>query len=96
MVKLVIDDQEVVMDSGFNTDIIRENPLITSTGDYSYDIDVDLRVPRNRRIYREFQRLNTLSSFSQRKAVLLDNEKILARGAEAVLSIEENRAKIQN
>lgn len=95
MVKLLIDDQAVAIDSDFNTDIIRENPLITSTGDYSYDIDVDLRVPQNRRIYREFQRLNTLSSFSQRKAVLLDNEKILARGAEAVLSIEENRAKIQ-
>ena len=95
MVKLVIDGQEVVMDSGFSTDIIRENPLITSAGDYSYDIDVDLRVPHNRRIYKDFQRLNTLSSFTQRKAELLDNEKILARGTEAVLSIEENRAKIQ-
>ena len=47
MVKLLIDDQAVAIDSDFNTDIIRENPLITSTGDYSYDIDVDLRVPQN-------------------------------------------------
>ena len=83
------------MDSDFNTDVIRENPLITSAGDYSYDIDVDLRVPQNRRIYKDFQRLNTLSSFSQRKAELLDNEKVLARGTEAVLSIEGTRAKIQ-
>lgn len=95
MVKLIIDDNEVVMDSDFNTDVIRENPLITSAGDYSYDIDVDLRVPQNRRIYKDFQRLNTLSSFSQRKAELLDNEKVLARGTEAVLSIEGTRAKIQ-
>ncbi len=95
MIKLFIDDKEVAMDSDFSADIIRENPLITSAGDYSYDIDVDLRVPQNRRIYKDFQRLNTLSSFSQRKAELIDNEKILARGTEAVLSIEENRAKIQ-
>lgn len=95
MVKLIIDDNEVVMDAGFSTDIIRENPLITSAGDYSYDIDVDLRVPQNRRIYKDFQRINTLSSFSKRPAELLDNEKVIARGAEAVLSIEEHRAKIQ-
>lgn len=95
MIKLVIDNQEVVMDGGFSTDIIRENPLLTSAGDYSYDIDVDLRVPQNRRLYKDFQRLNTLNSFSERKAELLDNEKILARGTEAVLSIEDNRVKIQ-
>ena len=56
MTRLFIDGQEVVLPEQFELELITENPYFTRTGEYTYDIDIDLKVPQNRQIYKNIQR----------------------------------------
>ena len=56
MTRLFIDGQEVVLPEQFELELITENPYFTRNGEYTYDIDIDLRVPQNRQIYKNIQR----------------------------------------
>ena len=55
MTRLFIDGQEVVLPEQFELELITENPYFTRNGEYTYDIDIDLRVPQNRQIYKNIQ-----------------------------------------
>lgn len=76
-------------------EMIRENPLFTRRGDYTYDIDISLDDPHNRAIYQHIDRLTANSHPKNRKARLLADGHVIADGTEVVLSIQNNYAKIQ-
>lgn len=52
MTQLFIDGQEVILSEQFELELITENPYFTRKGEYTYDIDIDLRNPNNRMIYQ--------------------------------------------
>lgn len=95
MTQLFIDGQEVILSEQFELELITENPYFTRKGEYTYDIDIDLRNPNNRMIYQHINRSDVTKTFKNRKAVLLSGPVEIISGIEIILSIESNIAKIQ-
>ena len=95
MTRLFIDGQEVVLPEQFELELITENPYFTRTGEYTYDIDIDLKVPQNRQIYKNIQRSDVTTKINNRKAVISAGAYELITGIEVVLSIDDDTAKIQ-
>lgn len=95
MTRLFIDGQEVVLPEQFELEFITENPYFTRCGEYTYDIDIDLRSPVNRQIYKNIDRSDVTKQISNRKAVLISGSYKIIVGVEVVLSIDDHIAKIQ-
>lgn len=95
MTQLFIDGQEVVLPEQFELELITENPYFTRNGEYTYDIDIDLRVPQNRQIYKNIQRSDVTTKIDNRTAVITAGAFELIRGIEVVLSVDNYTAKIQ-
>ena len=95
MLTLLIDSQPVTLPEGFTFEIHRENPLFFRSGDYTYDIELSLLDPDNRRLYDHIDRIQHTTSISHRSAVLIEGDTVLMRGTEAVLEKTGDTVKIQ-
>lgn len=95
MLQLTVDGQQVNLNPSCSFEIVKANPLLTKIGEYTYDIDVDLRDPQNAKVYKHINRLHSLSHFAGRTAVLKDGARVICRGTEVLLEIEGPIAKIQ-
>lgn len=95
MTRLFIDGQEVVLSENFELELITENPYFTRNGEYTYDIDIDLRDAHNRSIYQNINRSDVTKGIKNRKATLMSGALEIISGMEVVLSIENYTAKIQ-
>lgn len=95
MTRLFIDGQEVVLSENFELELITENPYFTRNGEYTYDIDIDLRNAHNRSIYQNINRSDVTKGIKNRKATLMSGALEIISGMEVVLSIENYAAKIQ-
>lgn len=95
MVGLTIDGKQVHFQQDTNFEYFRENPFFTKSGDYTYDIDIDLSDPVNQVIYEHIDRLHSLNKPTGRKACLFDGNRIICYGTEILLKKEEDILKIQ-
>lgn len=95
MLHLFIDKQEVALSSDLKIELYCYNPFFDRMSDFTYDIDIDLNIPRNARIYKHIDRLNISSIPSRRTAELYNDNKLIIYGTEAILSVDGNKAKIQ-
>lgn len=95
MLQLFIDKQEVALPSDLNFDLFAYNPFFDRKSDYTYDIDIDLSIPQNARIYSHINRLNIVNKHKDRVAELYDGSKLILYGTEIILSVENDKAKIQ-
>lgn len=95
MTRLFIDKQEVALTSDFQLDFYSQNPFFTKNGDYTYDLDIDLNHPGNRKIYQSINRFDVTGHPINRSALLLSGPNVIVDGTEVILSIEDNIAKIQ-
>lgn len=95
MTRLFIDKQEVALTSDFQLDFYSQNPFFTKNGDYTYDLDIDLNHPGNRKIYQSINRFDVTEHPTNRSALLLSGPNVIVDGTEVILSIEDNIAKIQ-
>ena len=94
MTELYIDGQKVLLNDDFMIDFYRYNPFFSKKGDYTYDIDINLNVPENARIYKHIQRPNRMDHPVDRAAVLIFDQMAI-KGTEVILSVENNIVKIQ-
>lgn len=94
MIKLYIENQEAAI-SGASFTIVRDNPLITKAGDYTLDINLDLKCVENQIIFYRIKRFHSIVGSINKNAELLDNEKVLLRGTAILLKVENDVAKIQ-
>ena len=95
MLTLLIDSQPVTLPEGFTFEIHRENPLFFRSGDYTYDIELSLHDPDNRRLYDHVDRIQHIASIPHRSALLIEDDKVLMKGTEAVLEKIGDTVKIQ-
>ena len=87
MTQLYIDSKEVKLPDEFELELITETPYFTRVGSYTYEIDIDLRDPINRDIYRNINRADVTQRIQNRKAVLISGASITISGIEVILSI---------
>ena len=95
MIHLYIDGAEVHLPEDISIDYYVYNPFFERKGEYTYDIDINLKDPVNAKVYGHLHRWNVAQHPLNRKAELFDNAKLLISGTEIVLSVEGNVAKIQ-
>lgn len=95
MVRLVIDNQDVVLPEDARLELWRENPLFEHKGNYTYDFDIDLRIAQNRKIYGHIDRVNVDARHTQRAARIEIDGRCVCNGTEILLEKNEDRIKIQ-
>lgn len=95
MLQLTIDGQPVNISPECSLEIVKSNPFLTKIGEYTYDIDVDLRDPQNAKVYGHIDRLHSLSRPKGRTATLTDGARVICRGTEVLLETDGATAKIQ-
>ena len=95
MTRLLIDGHDVVLPLNMTIDYFRENPFFSKNGEYTYDIDIDLDCPQNRILYASIDRQDVTKRLAGRQAVLLDGYRVIVKGTEVVLAVEDKKAKIQ-
>lgn len=96
MTELYIDGQQVILSEDFSITLIDENPFFTKNGTYTYDIDIDLTVVQNARIYKHLNRFNSVADLKTTRSayMVVDNEVVL-NGTEIVLDWTNTVVKIQ-
>ena len=95
MINILIDNMPIYPVDGGQFELHEANPMLTEAGSYSYDIDVELSSTENQRVYAHLDRLNSDSSFSNRKAVINDDGRVICVGSESLLELNGSQLKIQ-
>ena len=95
MLQLTIDGQRVNISPNCSFEIVKSNPFLTKIGEYSYDIDIDLRDSQNAKVYGHIERFHSIDRPKGRIATLMDGPRVICRGTEVVLEIDGTNAKIQ-
>lgn len=95
MTQLFIDGQEAVLPENFSCKSVSENPLFTKSGDYTLDITLSLENPVNAKIYKHVNRINSLSRFENRTAILVSDNEVVIKGKEVLLKFSNKEVGIQ-
>lgn len=95
MTQLFIAGMEAVLPENFKCKSVIENPLFTKASDYTLDITLSLENPINARIYKHINRINSLSRFESREAMLVSDNEVVIKGIEILLSYTNKEVSIQ-
>src|SRR5690554_2071187 len=95
MTQLFIDGQEAVLPIDFSCKIVNENPFFTKSGDYTLNITLSLENPVNAKIYKHINRINSLSRFENRTAIIVSDNKVIIKGEEVILKYSNTSIEIQ-
>ena len=95
MTHLYINKQEVRLPDDLEIDYYVYNPFFGRKGSFTYDISISLKDGTNAKVYDHIHRWNRSTKPGGRTAELYDNEKLLVRGLEVILSVEDYTVKIQ-
>lgn len=98
MIRLEIGGEPVALGNDAAFDFFSYNALLdreNSRGEFTYDIDIDLRNPQNAKVYKHLNRINNILGFSGRSASVIVDGLIFAQGKEVILECDDNIAKIQ-
>lgn len=95
MLSILVENQELALTEDISFELHDANPFFTKDGAYTYDIDVDLSIGQNNRIYNHIDRINCNVEFTGRKVVVMDGAKVLLEGTETLLEMDGDILKIQ-
>ena len=98
MIELVVGGSQVNLSKEINLTLINYNPLFdpnNNRGMYTYDIDINLHDPRNARIYKHINKINSSKVLTGRTAVLYEKGKEIIKGKEVILESSSSAVKIQ-
>lgn len=95
MLHYIVDGKEVRLSADTSVDFYSRNPLLTKEGQYTLDIDIDMRDSQNASIYGYCYRLDKDDIPSNRHATLFDERGIIITGKEIVLEVAEEHVKVQ-
>lgn len=95
MIRLFIDWMEVALPPDLQLELTSCNPFFSKKGEFTYDLDIDLRYPQNEQIYSHINRADVLSRPLNREAAIIDGPLTIIKGREIILSVEGYIAKIQ-
>lgn len=95
MIQLFLDGMPAIPAANANIKLTSENPLFTKAASYTYDVELPLDIPENRRIFGFLHRLDSPKKERTLTARLLaDNVPVLA-GTAHITSVTETAVKVQ-
>lgn len=95
MIHLYIDNQPVFLSANNSFEYYKRNPLFTKEGEHTYEIEINLHVPSNAKLYRHINRRDVTLRMTRRSAAIFDGTKCLFRGTEVILGATNSTVKIQ-
>lgn len=94
MTIIYLDEQPVVVSSK-SIKLTLENPFFTKTSSYTYDVDLPLDIPDNRKIFGRIQRLDVAKNARTFEARLVIDAETHLSGKAHITSITDSVVKIQ-
>jgi hypothetical protein len=95
MVRLRIDDYDIALSPDFSMELNSENPFFSRTGDYTYEIEINLNDAQNRIAFGHLERVTAQRSKKSRQAYLYEGVRLICSGKEAILEKNNDSVKIQ-
>lgn len=95
MLHYISNGKEVNLSADLSTEFYVKNPLLTKEGEYTLDIDIDLRDPQNAFLYEHCHRIDHHAAPSGRRCVLYDERGVIIAGTEVILEINDKKVKVQ-
>lgn len=95
MIQLFIDNQEVLISQDQSIEVHIQNPLFTKSGEFSYNIDINLKALQNQRLFHHINRLNAMDIITERNACLVVDNRVVCQGQEVIIEMKENSVSIQ-
>ena len=93
--RLYIGGALVHLPSNFSTEYYSKSPYFTNEGDFTLNIDLDLKDPVNARVYAHVHRIDRTKRAKRRDAVLQDEHGVVVKGKEVLLDVTDDKASIQ-
>ena len=93
--RLYIGGMPVHLPSNFSTEYYTKSPYFTNEGDFTLNIDLDLKDPVNARVYAHIHRIDRTKRAQRRDAILQDETGVVVQGKEVLLDVTDDKASIQ-
>jgi len=95
MTELFLDDTKVIISSDQTIKLCRENPLISSSGDYTLEVQLPLSLIDNRSFFGAWHRIEKRKKTRTYKARLYVNNMCVLNGSAKVTAITNEEVKLQ-
>lgn len=95
MTELYLNGYLCVLPENIEFSIVEDNPFLTKSGEYSFDVEMDLRNEINAKIFRHLHRFNQQDPIDTLPAILIADNQVRLRGSAAVLGKTDTSVKIQ-
>lgn len=94
MIRFIINNYELVLPEDFSITLIKENPVITRSGEFSLDINTSLLEGNNAKAFNHINRLNNMAINKTGECIMiLDNEQFF--GLYIILGITDSTVQWQ-
>lgn len=95
MIQLLLDGKTAIPADNASIKLTNENPYLTKTESYTYEVELPLNIPENRMVFGWLNRMDTDKDSRQLEAELwVDNVKVLT-GTARITSVTEASVKVQ-
>lgn len=95
MVKLFLDNTEVIIDSAQSIKVTKENPYLTQSESYTLDVSLPLSILQNRQFFGNMQRIDTTKSNREYSARLMNGNDIILEGTARIVQSTDLVVKVQ-
>jgi hypothetical protein len=95
MLRLLIDNKEVVLTDDFDIEIEYVNPYFEKNNDASLDVDIPLNCSTNKRIFSNVNRFDRTKSAVKYDAKLYANGRLVFNGTATINKVEEDLVNLQ-
>jgi hypothetical protein len=95
MTSLFLDNTQVYIATTDSIKLTRENSFFTSSGDYTLDVSLPLKISQNSQFFGPWQRIEATKNNKTYSARLLINNKCILNGSAKVTNVTNEVVKIQ-
>ncbi len=95
MTQLFLDGMPAIPAANASIKLTSENPLYSDTTSYTYDVELPLDIPENRRIFGSLHRLDTPKEERELDARLMVDNRLVLTGKAHITSVTEAAVKVQ-
>ena len=92
---MLLDNQEVVIDNSKEIRLYKENPYITLSDSYTFDVSVPLSILKNRVFFGNVQRIERKKEYKEFACCLYYDNSLLLEGIARILQSTDTEVKIQ-
>jgi hypothetical protein len=95
MTELYINGYLAVLPTGVEFSVVEDNPFLTKSGEYTLDLELDLRNPVNAKIFGHIDRFNRKETLEKLPAILIADSRVRMRGSAVIQGHTGDSIKIQ-